>query len=1067
MDTDKEISSGPSYETEYTRRWIRGAGGGGKGGRSSRAPVEAPDSLRSKQLARVIDIVSEGEIEGLVGGLKGVYFNDTPVQNADGTYNYSGVSLATFNGAINQNYIPGFTENESEQSSGVGLPVQVKVSPGPIVRTVAERSSSGADAVRVTLGFPGLTKVNSSNGDISGTSVQVRIEVQHGVGGYVVRVDDTISGKTTSRYQKSYRISLPQTEAGPWNIRVSRITPDSTDSTLSNDTWWDSYTIITETKMQYRHSAGTALELDSSLFSSVPARGYHIKGIRVRIPSNYDPIARTYTGIWDGTFQVAWTNNPVWCWYDLVTHPRYGMGRYVDESLLDKWTLYSTAQYCDELVPDGLGALEPRFTCNLFLQDREEAFTVITNMASIFRSIAYGGAGGIAVVQDAPRDPIALFTNANVLEGKFTYADASIKARHTVALVTWNDPKDLYRQKIEYVEDEEGVLKFGIIPTEVVAFGCTSRGQANRFGEALLLAEKMESETVSFTAGLDSGFVYPGAVFEVADKERSLVRLGGRLLNATTTQVTLDAPVTLLAGETYTLKTVIPSGEVVESTVTTPAGDDISVLAISPALADSPQPYAIWLLSSQSAKAEKWACVAIKEESGDSGTSDSGTQSGITYSIVAKAYKEEKYALIDDGKSLPITPEYNPYTVASQAYNLNVSVYTNTDGTTDILVSWEEPQYTRDAKVMWHSATDVSNSYITSGNSHVIRGVPQGIYTIYIVLTNTIGLSSPPAAIAVDTTTARSLAAPTNLARAFRDSLVVVTWNAVADGQRVVNYEVRRGPSFLTALRLGTVTTPEFYTFGDGTYWVRAISYDGTITSPASSITVTGSEVLRNVVASFDEAFLGWLGTISPPGYLDDGSIKVSGGQTIYTPPALHEVDVISEQLCRCVAAYYAVAEDPTLFSSIPLVSVVSSFIGSYSQSVNAKIEIAIAGNDGIYGAWQDYYPGSYMGRKFKFRAFLESSEADVTAILSQMITTVDMPDRFESGTNVALLDVGSTITFATPFQQIPNVQVTLVNGVAGDLVVLSPPTRDDFTVQVLNGGSGVVRNINWLAQGF
>lgn len=1045
-------------KSEYQRRWVLGSGGGGKGGGGS-TPVEAPDSLRSKQLARIVEIVSEGEIEGLVGGLKGVYFNDTPVQNSDGSFNFSDVSLVPFNGALSQSYIPGFTENESEQSSGSGLPVAVKVSPGPIIRTVPARSGSGADAVRVTIGIPGLSKADTSNGNINGTSVQIRIEVQHNGGGYVTKIDDTISGKTTSRYQKSYRISLPQSETGPWDIKVSRITPDASDSSLVNETWWDSYTIITESKMQFRNSAGFGLELDSSLFSSVPSRGYHIKGLRVRIPSNYDPIARTYTGIWDGTFKTEWTNNPAWCWFDLVTHPRYGMGKFIQEDQIDKWSLYNIAQYCDELVPDGYGSLEPRFTCNLFLQTREDAFNVILNMASIFRAIVWGSAGGITIVQDAPSDPIALFTNANVIGGNFNYGGGSLRAQHTVALVTWNDPADMYRQKIEYVEDEDSVRKFGIIPTEVVAFGCTSRGQANRFGQAIILAEKMESDTVSFSAGLDTTFIYPGAVFETADITRSLIRNGGRLLSATVSNIQLDSPVTLDSGQSYTVKVVLPSGDV-ESRSVTSTGSDLTSLSVSPDFSEAPQNMAIWILSSTDMLTEKWVAIGVAEDSSDTG-------SGVTYSVSAKAYHEKKFALIDDGKPLPLIPEYNPYALASGAINLNARVYTNQDGTTDLLISWEEPKFTREAKLTWYRANDVVYTDKTAGTSYTIKNVTPGIYSVYVTLTNNIGVAANPTAISVDTTTARTLAAPSNLTRAFRDGLVVVSWKAVADGQRLVTYEVRKGTNFLTALRLGVVTSTEFYTFGDGVYWVRAVSYDTLVTSPAVSITITGSEVFRNVVASFDEAGGGWTGSTTAPGYISAGSLKVLNGTTTYTPDAAHEVDVGTEQLCRCIAAYYVLAGSDVLFSTIPLVSAVTSFIGSFSDSVSAKIEMAIAGSDGVYGPWQEYFPGSYMGRKFKFRANLTSSAADVTAVMSQFTTTVDMPDRFEAGNNVAVADTGLTVSFATPYQQVPNVQITLINGVAGDHVALSPPTINGFTVQVINSGVGVARNINWLAQGF
>ena len=403
---------------------IIGAGGGGKGGGgSARVAQEAPDSLRSKAYARVVDLVCEGEIEGLAAGLQSVYLDDTPIKNPDGSYNFTGVTLETRPGTQQQSYIPGFSSVENEVAVGVECKANQ-----PVVRTINDLD---VDAVRIKVSIPTLTLQDTTNGDLNGTSVSYAIDVQARGAGYVQILADTVSGKTTSRYQRSYYI--PLTGTGPWDVRLRRITADSTQTSLQNKTFLESYTEVIESKLRYPNSALMALRVDASQFTSIPRRSYDLKLLRVRIPSNYFSETRSYAGVWDGTFKVAWTDNPAWCFYDLVTSTRYGLGSFIPESQVDKWALYRVARYCDELVPNGLGGYEPRFTCNLYLQSREQAYKVVQDMASIFRGMAYWSGGAITVTQDAPQDPVYQFTAANVIGGEFAYQGSSAKATRSSA----------------------------------------------------------------------------------------------------------------------------------------------------------------------------------------------------------------------------------------------------------------------------------------------------------------------------------------------------------------------------------------------------------------------------------------------------------------------------------------------------------------------------------------------------------------------------------------------------------------------------------------------------------
>jgi len=450
-------------------------------------------TLRSKAFARILDLICEGEIEGLVDGKKSIYLDGTPVQSADGTTNFQDVEYVTRNGTNAQTYIPGIPAAENEVT--VSAEVTNALS---LVRTI---TNSEVNAFRIRVATPALFR-QKDDGSLADEQIDFRVEVQPSGGSYSTVKNFTFNGKTTQEYERSYELQL--TGDAPWNIRLTRLTSDNTDNPrIQNRSYWQSYTEIINQKLRYPNSALASLKFNSEYFDSIPSRAYDVKLLKVKVPSNYNPVTRAYTGIWDGTFKTekAWTDNPAWCFYDLLTNTRYGLGNYLSEAQVDKWGLYSIARYCDELVGNGEGGTEPRFTCNIYIQSRKEAFNVIQDFASIFRGMVYWSAGQLTATQDSPADPVALFTPANIEDGSFNYSGSAAKARHTVALVTWNDPEDQYKQKVEYVEDAVGIARYGVSETEITAIGCTSRGQANRVGRWLLFSEQYETETVSFTTG--------------------------------------------------------------------------------------------------------------------------------------------------------------------------------------------------------------------------------------------------------------------------------------------------------------------------------------------------------------------------------------------------------------------------------------------------------------------------------------------------------------------------------------------------------------------------------------
>ena len=535
---------------------IAGAGGGKGGGGDVYVPSEAPNTLQSRAIARVVDLIGEGPCVGLADGLKSVFFNDTPLQNADDSFNFSGVGVHVRTGLPDQTATPGASGAESE----VVLNSEVD-DDSPVTFTVTD---DAVNIVRVKLRVNALYKI-TDQGDTVGDQLSFKIEVKTedgayqpaGTGSTVSAVNKPgffpgdwpgrqstagqyrISGKTVGPYEAAYRVNL--SGEGPWTLRVSRITPKSTSARQVNTLVVSGYTEIIEARLTYPDSALVRIEADAGAFANqIPKRSYEWRGLIISVPNNYNPTTRAYTGTWNGTFKQAWSDNPAWVLYDLLTNERYGLGQAIPASSIDKWSLYTIAQYCDAQVDDGYGGQEPRFTCNCVINTRRDAYAVINALASVFRGMVYWSAGGVVAAQDAPADPGRLVTQANVIDGEFAYQGTALSARHTAALVTWNDPADSYRPAVEIVEDQDGIRERGLRPIDVTAFACTSRGQAHRLGTWILDSERHATETVTYVGGLDQADVRPGDVMALADPHRAGLRLGGRLAAVDGTTVTVD-----------------------------------------------------------------------------------------------------------------------------------------------------------------------------------------------------------------------------------------------------------------------------------------------------------------------------------------------------------------------------------------------------------------------------------------------------------------------------------------------------------------------------------------------
>ncbi len=817
-------------------------------------------SLRSKAKARLLDLVSEGEIVGLVDGAKSIYLNDTPLQNADGSYNFEDVVWEQRTGTNSQTYIAGVPAVESETSVNTEVTHAASV-----VRAI---SAPDADAIRVTVSTPALYKAKN-DGDLGGLEVDIAIDVQPSGGSYTEVLTDTISGKATSKYQRSYRINL--TGSSPWNVRVRRITADNTSDKIQNKTFWDSYTVIVDAKLRYPNSAIVSTVFDSAAFSGIPSRAFDMKLKKVSVPVNYNPDTRVYTGTWDGTFKTAWTDNPAWCFYDMVTNTRYGLGGYITAASVDKWALYTIGQYCDEMVDDGFGGTEPRFTCNLYLNAQEEAYKVVRDMATCFRSMLYWSSGSLTLSQDAPADPTALFSQANVLDGVFRYSGASAKARHTVALVTWNDPTDFYKQKVEYVEDAEAITRFGIVQTEVVAIGCTSRGQANRVGRWLLYSERYESETVTFGTGVEGAVVRPGDIIKVADASRAGVRLGGRVKSSTTSAVTLDAAVNL-GSSSWTLYAMLPDGSVASSAVASAAG---AVVNLSTPMAAAPQTGAQWIMTTSSVQVQTFRVLSIVEqETGE-------------IEITALRHDAGKYDAVETGLVLEARDFTNLTDTPATPGTLTTleSLYTyQSEVRAMISVGWENVPYATSYQVQWSQDGNNFTTATVSISDFDLLDITPGDYTFRVYAVGATGKRSDN--YSQTTITALGKTAPPADVTGFTSVIdpnigVTLTWSKVADLDLDV-YEVREGSTWSSATVVGQVkgTTMKIglVAASTKTYLVKALDTTGNYSTNDASTTVTiSAPAAPTLAASFagENVVLTWNAVV---GSLATGSYEIRYG---------------------------------------------------------------------------------------------------------------------------------------------------------------------------------------------
>jgi predicted phage tail protein len=626
------------------KRNIQGSGGKKK----PKKPKEVADSGHSSSYATMLGIVSEGEIEGLVNGATSIYFNETPAQNSDGSQNFQSFSYDYRLGTQGQDKLPGFSD-EIASETNVGAEVKNLF---PLTRGIV---NANLDLIRIRIGI--VLQEYPSDGGVLGLSVQFRIYIKEGSGAFVLRLDQTIKGRysTLTEFEYNFPVNNANGTIQNFSARIERVTPQDTDTTRYQRTLqWRTLLEVTETQLSYPNSAVFGFRFEAKQFESLPQIAVRIAGRKIAIPNNATPTTARglqFSGLWNGTFYTPSVAiaDPAWILYDLLTNTRYGLGRYINQSQVDKWSLYEISQYCNELVPNGEGGTEHRFQCHAFIENKDDAYKVIEAIRSIFRGFSYWMNGAIGFISDKPGYPVAQFTQADIENGMFSYSRTSLRSRHTLAIVTWVDPDDFYRRTVEVVEDPEGIAKFGVRELELSAFGCVSRGQARRAGLAALLTERLEQETVNFRVRAYGAYTKPGDIIRVADAKRADIRYGGLIADATSTTITLDNPVSLVVGESYTITVMLPDGAIAERVLTNSPGSYTTVNLVS-ALPQIPNSEANWIIASINIQPQLFRVLNRVPAAG------SGE---MLHEITALEYRADKFNAIEQGWQLAPRPAKN------------------------------------------------------------------------------------------------------------------------------------------------------------------------------------------------------------------------------------------------------------------------------------------------------------------------------------------------------------------------------------------------------------------------
>ena len=1074
---------------------IGSGGGGGKGGGGGGGtPTEAKDNLDSKQFAKVLDLIGEGEIGGLVDGAKSIFLNNTPLQSADGSFNFKDVTFEARTGTSSQTNIPITKNVETTKSTGFSTVTQA-------TPRVIQITDSTVDAVSLTITVPSLQSL-SDKGDIFGTQVQLEIAVQYSGGSYSTVVSGnagTITGRTPDLYQRDYLINLDG--AFPVNIKVTRITADSASSKLANEIQFNSYVEIKYDQRTYPNSALVGLKVDAEQFTSIPKRKYLVKGIKVKIPHNATVRADgslSYTGIFNGTLGAAqYTNDPAWCLFDLLSSSRYGLGAHLEESELDKFSFYAASVYCSEQIDDGTGTgnTEPRFSCNVSLQNQQEAYNVINQMCSVFRAMPFYEAGNLTITQDSPKDTSYLFTLANVLEPGFNYSNTSQKARPTVVVAKYLD-LDLRDINYEEVIDTANQTRYGSIVKNIDAFACTSRGQANRLAKWLLYMENVEREVVTFTTSVDAGVVVrPGQIIEIADPVKSGERRGGRIQAATTNSVTVDDTTDLTFSVGSTLSVILSDGSVENKSVSSISG---SVINLGQHFSSAPNVNSVWIYQTTNILTSTWRVLEVKE------------QDRLNYVVTASEYNAGKYNHIESG--IALTPrdisDLDVPPAAPTGITAEEVIYENTGiARVKIIVSWTTS--TDNVYVRWrYEQGNYTSRSVEGAKSYEITDTIAGNYTIEVYSVSASGLRSTlPNALNPFVAVGKT-ALPSNVSGVsllpIDESSAILSWNRATEldvllgGKTLIRHSsLTTGAQWKDSQEIVVAAagnqTQKIVPLLSGTYLIK-FEDDGGRESPApgsSDSDWNNTRVTTNlpapserlIVGTVDEHTPNFTGSKTNTAYdsaLDALKLTVTSNATATSGEYIfaNSVDLTQPydvNLRKTLKASNFILN--SLWDSRTDLIDTWGYIdavGGLTEATKCNAAVYVRStNDNPSGSptWSAYKEFSNVlitGRAFQFKAILTSNDTNQNIAITELGATLELQGRTESiSTPVTTGSSQYTVSFANPFKQTPTVVVTPTNQQTGDFFELANISRTGFQVTFKNGSSAVARSFVWAASGF
>jgi predicted phage tail protein len=1165
---------------------IYGAGGG-KGGGGGGGATEATDTLRSNSKARIIDVISEGEIVGLVNAGQGIRFDGVRVQNGDGSLNYNGLKYEVRAGLPTQDYIRGFSDVENEIAVGTQITSSINVE-----KTI---TNSDVDYVRATMRIPSLSYQDPINGSITGSSVQFSIwyksdnnaylpcyaggtgyeefssitpaktvkitlacQLQSIMGGferkntyvtwyyrsagsqnwifggtqwktftnrdnvmiiessilpenqYEVRTEYvysfairryatyvtnvvTLSGKSRSPYEVSYVIRKPTSFIQDWTFKIERVTPDAETSNIQNAIYLSRYTEVIEAKMMYSNTALIAFEVDASQFGSqIPKRQYEIDGIKLKIPSNYDPTTRLYSGFWNGTFKVEWSNNPAWVLYDILTNARYGLGSKIIESQIDLASFYDVAKYCDGFVNDGYGGTEPRYTFNYVISEKKKAGELVQFICSAFNAWVVNSGGKLFLMQDKPSDPIQTFHDGNVLDGYFTFSSSGYSSQVSTVRVQWNDPLDNYLPNVEIVENPDAILNGVYNEKEVVAYGCTSRGQARRFGKWTL---EMEREMCVFGIGIENYNVSIGDIVNIADSSYAGINIGGRIKSSSLNTLTLDIPYDFKAIYSYEIYIQTEGG--IETKIILNPESKTDTITITTNLANPPVIGGSYCISSLEVKPRKFRIVSIKER-----------EDGISFEVTAiehdstkydriendAEFKEENYTTFKRGDMLP------PFNIAlSDEYTYLVNGNTIKTG---VIVKWDAPDDNRVQKYLVRYRLNDENwsSFIEAQQAILdIKDSTSGVLKVEVCASG-YGMKSPT--IRADFTLLGLNDPPenaTDLLLNVSSNVVFLSWKRSTDFD-VKGYEIRysannenprwEGSSVLTTV--GADVTTASFEANVGSYLIKAIDiYENYSIDEIFAINNTTSLDDFNVVETItaNPTFAG--NKIDTTYITNPGGIILNPtdpSQNIGMYPSFDfGINGVKN------IGYYEFQENPLDMSVSTRVKIAAQLkfdeisgyrirdwkrldqvkrIDGITGAVNAYMQHSISLDGTTWSEWITFTQTTIRARFLKFRIVLATKEQYSTPIVQEASVLIDMDDRFESAQGLVSGTGGYVCTFKKPFKVLQSIVIDASNMSLSDRYVITQRNTYGFTIEFRKYTNEttytlISRPFNYLAVGY